>query len=206
MSARGKFITVEGIDGAGKSTHLDSLRARIAAAGHRVVVTREPGGTPFGEKVREVVLHHPAGAFAQALAMFAARRAHIDEVIEPALDSGAWVLCDRFTDATYAYQAGGGGLDPAVVVALERVVHPKLQPDATFLFDLDPAIAAERQQRRDRDPDQFERQQREFFTRVRASYLERARDHPRRIHVIDASGTLDDVRGRLERAWVGLFP
>ncbi len=203
MSVRGRFFTVEGIDGAGKSSHLDYLRSRIAARGHRVVVTREPGGTAFGEAVREAVLHHPASPFAEALAMFAARRAHIEAVIEPALGGGAWVVCDRFTDATYAYQCGGGGLDGAVVVALERIVHPALQPDATFLFDIDPRVAAERARARAGQSDKFERQQADFFSRVRAAYLERARHDARRIHVIDAAGSLEAVRERLARALEG---
>lgn len=206
MSGRGRFLTLEGIDGAGKSSHLEFVRAALEARGHRVVVTREPGGTPFGEGLREVVLHHPASAFAEALAMFAARRAHIEAIIEPALAQGAWVLCDRFTDATYAYQCGGGGLDPQVVIALERIVHPQLQPDATFLFDVDPAVAAERQRARAGASDKFERQQRDFFARVRAAYLERARQEQRRIRVVDASGSLEAVRERLAAALEGVLP
>ena len=153
MSARGKFITLEGIDGAGKSSHADFLRGLVRARGHEVLVTREPGGTPFGEKLREVVLHHQTSALAEALAMFADRSAHVEADIEPALKAGTWVLCDRFSDSTYAYQCGGRGLDPQRIVALEGLVHPDLQPNATFLFDLDPAIAYGRLRAQSRDPD-----------------------------------------------------
>ena len=206
MARRGRFITLEGIDGAGKSSHASFLRDRMRERCPSVVVTREPGGTPFGEGLRAAVLHHPASPLAEALAMFAARSAHIDAVIEPALASGAWVLCDRFSDSTYAYQCGGRGLDPAAFEALERLVHPRLQPDATFLFDLDPAEAYARQRAASRDPDRFEREQADFFVRVREAYLERARRHPGRIHVIDASGTLDEVRGLLGEAFARAFP
>jgi dTMP kinase len=206
MAERGRFITLEGIDGAGKSSHVDFLRDRVRGQGAEIVVTREPGGTPFGEGLREAVLHHPAAPLAEALAMFAARSAHLDAVIEPALARGAWVLCDRFSDSTYAYQCGGRGLDPAAVEALERLVHPALQPDATFLFDLDPSLAAERQAVRGAAADKFEREREDFFRRVREAYLERARRHPGRIHVIDARGDLAQVRERLERAFAKAFP
>jgi dTMP kinase len=206
MTARGKLITLEGIDGAGKSSHAGILRDRIAARGVEVVVTREPGGTPFGERLRELVLHHPATALAEALAMFAARSAHLEDLVQPALDSGKWVLCDRFSDSTYAYQCGGRGLDPAAVEALERLVHPHLQPDATFLFDVDPDVAGERQKGRSVPPDKFEREKADFFRGVRGAYLERARRFPKRIHVIDASGDVAQVRERLERAFARAFP
>jgi dTMP kinase len=200
MTAAGRFVTLEGIDGAGKSSHVGFLRGLIAARGFEVVVTREPGGTDFGKAVREVILHHPTTALAEAIAMFADRSAHIDELIAPALAAGRWVLCDRFTDSTYAYQCGGRGLAREAVAALERIVHPRLQPDATFLFDLDPATAAARSRERGAAPDKFEREQEDFFRRVREAYLERAREHPRRIHVIDARGSLDEVRARLAAA------
>jgi len=194
---RGKLITVEGIDGAGKSSHLEFLRERVTARGHEVLLTREPGGTPFGARLREVVLHHPTSALAEALAMFADRAAHVEADIEPALASGRWVICDRFSDSTYAYQCGGRGLDRGVVVALERLAHPGLQPDATFLFDLDPATARERQAERAAASDAFESRGLDYFVRVRNAYLERAREHASRIRVIDASGSLDEVRRRL---------
>ena len=206
MTVRGRFITLEGIDGAGKSSHLGFLRDLMRARGHEVLVTREPGGTPFGEKLREVVLHHHATPLAEALAMFADRSAHVETVLEPALGAGSWVLCDRFSDSTYAYQCGGHGLDPQRIVALEGLVHPELQPDATFLFDLDPAVAYRRQQAQSREPDKFEREQADFFVRVRESYLERARQHAYRFHVIDASRPLEDVRRALASAFARAFP
>ena len=206
MSARGKFITLEGIDGAGKSSHATFLRDQIKSLGHDVLVTREPGGTPFGEKLREVVLHHHTTPLAEALAMFADRSAHVDGDIAPALRAGTWVLCDRFSDSTYAYQCGGQGLDPQRIVALEGLVHPDLQPDATFLFDLDPAVAYERQRSRSPDPDKFEREQVEFFVRVRESYLERARQHAYRFHVIDASRDIEQVRHEVATAFAKAFP
>jgi len=200
MTARGRFVTLEGIDGAGKSSHVEFLRGRIAARGVEVVVTREPGGTDFGAALREVILHHRTTALAEAIAMFADRSAHIEEVIAPALAAGRWVLCDRFTDSTYAYQCGGRGLAREAVAALERIVHPGLQPDATFLFDLDPALAAARSRDRAGTPDKFEREQEQFFRRVREAYLERARDNPGRIHIVDARGELAQVRERLDAA------
>jgi len=206
MAARGKLVTLEGIDGAGKSSHVEFLRERIAARGVEVAVTREPGGTPFGEKLREVLLREAAPPLAEAIAMFADRSAHIAGMIEPTLAAGAWVLCDRFSDSTYAYQCGGRGADRAAVAALERIVHPALQPDATFLFDLDPAVAYERQRRRSTAPDKFEREQADFFRRVRDAYLERAREFPRRIHVVDASGTVEAVRARLGEAFARVYP
>jgi dTMP kinase len=206
MSARGRFITVEGIDGAGKSSHLEYLRERAGAGGREVVLTREPGGTAAGEKLRAVVLEAPMAPLAEALVMFGARSAHVAAVIEPALARGTWVVCDRFSDSTYAYQCGGRGLEAAVVEKLEAIVHPGLQPDATFLFDLDPGVAYERQRARSRTPDKFEREQADFFARVRAAYLERARQHARRIHVIDASGGLDEVRERLAHAYARVLP
>ena len=203
--SRGKFITVEGIDGAGKSSHLDFLVQQARARGHEAVLTREPGGTAAGEKIREIVLHAAMDAKAEALLMFAARAEHVAGVIEPALAAGRWVVCDRFSDATYAYQCGGRGLARDFVVGLERIVHPGLQPDATFLFDLDPKVARERQAQR-RVADKFEREKGDFFARVRAAYLERAREHTRRFHVIDATGTLQQVRDRVEVAFVHAFP
>ena len=206
MSARGKFITLEGIDGAGKSSHLAFLCERVRSRGHEAVLTREPGGTPAGEQLRALVLHHPMDPLAEALLMFAGRSVHLKEVIEPALHAGVWVVCDRFSDSTYAYQCGGRGLDGDRVESLETLVHPGLQPDATFLFDLDPAIAYERQRAQSRTPDKFEREAADFFVRVREAYLERARRNPKRIHVIDASGDLDTVRARLAERLAGLLP
>jgi len=202
----GRFITVEGIDGAGKSSHLEFLASTIRARGAAVVVTREPGGTPLGERLRELVLNEAMDRTTEALVMFAARREHLVRVIEPALARGDWVLSDRFSDATYAYQCGGRGLDRKVFGALEALVHPGRQPDATFLFDLDPAAAYERQRAQSRTPDRFEREAAEFFRRVREAYLERAREAPSRVRVVDASGVLEDVRARLAQAFAAAFP
>jgi dTMP kinase len=200
-----RFITVEGIDGAGKSSHLEFLASAIRARGLEAVLTREPGGTPLGEKLRELVLHEPMEGTTEALLMFAARREHLVRVIEPALARGAWVVSDRFSDATFAYQCGGRGLDRAVFRALESLVHPARQPDATFLFDLDPEVACERQRAQSRTPDKFEREAGAFFRRVRDAYLERAREAPSRVRVIDASGSLQEVRDRLGRAFAEAF-
>jgi dTMP kinase len=202
---RGRFITLEGIDGAGKSSHLEFLCDQVRLRGHPHLLTREPGGTPMGEKIRDVVLHAPMNAKAEALLMFAARAEHVATVIEPALAAGRWVVCDRFSDATYAYQCGGRGLPRDFVVGLERLVHPGLQPDATFLFDVDPAVAYERQRVQSRSPDKFEREEAQFFIRVREAYLERARENTRRFHVIDASGNPQQVRDRIEVAFAQAF-
>ena len=202
----GRFITLEGIDGAGKSSHLEFLASVVRARGAEVVVTREPGGTPLGEKLRELVLHESMEGTTEALLMFAARREHLVRVIEPALARGAWVLSDRFSDATFAYQCGGRGLDRGVFRALESLVHPDRNPDATFLFDLEPAVALERQRAQSRAPDKFEREAAEFFRRVRDAYLERAREAPARVHVVDASGTLEAVRTKLAAAFARAFP
>ena len=206
MSARGRFITFEGIDGAGKSSHLDHACELVRARGHEVEKTFEPGGTAFGQRVREVVLKEPATPLASALAMFAARAANVETNIEPALAAGRWVVCDRFSDSTYAYQCGGQGLDAGLVRQLEEVAHPGLQPDATLLFDIDPATAASRQGARARPADKFEREAQDFHIRVRNYYLERARAHPARIHVIDASGSLEEVRSAVTTLFARLFP
>jgi dTMP kinase len=206
MTTRGKFITFEGIDGAGKSSHLEFLAESIRARGMEPVRTREPGGTPLGEQLREMVLHLPMQPGTEVLLMFAGRSEHVATVIEPALSAGRWVVCDRFSDATYAYQCGGRGLSREVVLALERIAHPGLQPDATFLFDLDPATAYERQRAQSREPDRFEREKADFFVHVREAYLERAHANPHRIHVIDASGDLAQVRERLAQAFARAFP
>jgi dTMP kinase len=202
---RGQFITLEGIDGAGKSSHLDFLRGLVEQRGHGAIVTREPGATAFGAKLREVVLHHPTSALAEALVMFADRAAHVEGDIEPALAAGTWVICDRFSDSTYAYQCGGRGLDRDVVVRLEEIAHPGVQPDVTFLFDIDPATAHARQQQRNQQADAFERRGLEYFVRVRNAYLERQREDPKRIRTIDASGDMDAVRRRLAAAFADAF-
>jgi dTMP kinase len=199
VTGRGRFVTFEGIDGAGKSTQIAFVDGWLRGRGVEVLLTREPGGTPIGESLRELILHQPMQSRTETLLMFAARCEHVLTVIEPALAAGRWVLCDRFTDATYAYQSGGRGLPPADVTALERWVHPGLQPDLTLLFDLDPAIAAERLARARRS-DRFEAEQRDFFTRVRDHYLARARGEPQRFVVVDTAQDKPVVQARLVEA------
>ena len=198
MKRRGKFITFEGIDGAGKSTHIATVVDWLSARGLEVVSTREPGGMPLGEKLRELLLHEPMHLETEALLMFAARREHLALVIEPALARGAWVVCDRFSDATYAYQGGGRGLDKEKFAALERWVHGHLQPDLTFLFDLPPEVACERIARQGRELDRFEQERADFHLRVRQAYLERAVEAPQRIRVINAGQGQDEIKRVVE--------
>lgn len=197
---RGRFITLEGIDGAGKSSHLRWVARYLRSRGIRVKVTREPGGTPAGERLRRLVLgsRHRLHAETETLLMFAARREHLATVIAPALKRGVWVVCDRFTDATYAYQSGGSGVAWEKIDALERWVHPGLQPDLTILFDVSPAIGRRRTARK-RKRDRFEREREAYFKRVRSAYLRRARAKVRRIRVLDAGKSLDQVKKELEK-------
>lgn len=195
---RGKFITFEGIDGAGKSTHIATVVDLLRGRGLEVVSTREPGGTPLGEKLRELLLHEPMHLETEALLMFAARREHLAQVIEPALARGAWVVCDRFSDATFAYQGGGRGLDKAKFADLEHWVHGHLQPDLTFLFDLPPDVACERIARQGRELDKFEQERADFHWRVRQAYLERAASWPHRICVVNAGQALDKIKKIVE--------
>lgn len=188
----GRFITFEGIDGAGKSSHIEPLAARLRAAGHTVLVTREPGGTPLAERLREMLLHTPMDALTEALLVFAARRDHVRQMIAPALARGDTVLCDRFTDATFAYQGAGRAFDMAQLMALESWVHGDLQPDLTLWFDL-PAEQAAQRVSAARAPDRFEQQDRSFFERVRSGYLVRAEAFPQRIRRIDAAADRDSV-------------
>ncbi|WP_263772197.1 dTMP kinase [Propionivibrio soli] len=198
MQKRGRFITFEGIDGAGKSTHIAGTAELLRQHGHSVVCTREPGGTPLGEKLRELLLHERMHLETEALLMFAARREHLAEVIEPALARGEWVVCDRFSDATYAYQGGGRGLDKTKFEALEQWVHGHLHPDLTFLFDLAPAIAGERIAAQGRDLDKFEQERADFHARVREAYLERAAAAPQRICVIDAGQSVEAIKAQVQ--------
>jgi dTMP kinase len=207
MNHRGRFITFEGIDGAGKSTQLTFIAERLRAAGIDLVVTREPGGTALAEQLRELILHQAMDRDTETLLVFAARCEHLARVIRPALEAGQWVLCDRFTDATYAYQAGGRGLPAARIAQLEQWVHAELQPDLTFLVDVPPAVAAQRLAAA-RAADRFEAEQEAFFTRVRAVYLERAAREPERFVVLDGTQTPEALRqllaGQIEQrvaAW-----
>ena len=195
---KGKFITFEGIDGAGKSSHVEWLAEWLRARGKTVQVTREPGGTELGEKLRALLLAEPMHLETETLLMFAARREHLARLIEPALARGEWVVCDRFTDATYAYQGGGRGLDRAKFAVLEHWVHEHLQPDLTLLFDLPLDVARERIVLANRTLDKFEQERVDFHERVRLAYLERAHAHPSRIRVIDANQPLDKIRVKLE--------
>lgn len=205
--SRGRFITVEGIEGAGKSTHLAAVRDLIEQAGHRVVLTREPGGTVLGEAVRDLLLRTDAGpmsADAELLLMFGARAEHLTRVIRPALSAGDWVLCDRFTDATYAYQGGGRGIPEERIAVLERWVHGDLQPDLTLLLDLPVATGLARVARRGAE-DRFEREEQSFFERVRATYQARAKRFPERFRVVDTDADPAEVRRRVEcvlRPWL----
>lgn len=199
-SRRGRFITVEGQDGAGKTTNLDRMERIVRDAGYRVVRTREPGGTPLGDEVRQLVLHRgdlAIDAVAELLLIFAARAQHLSAVIRPALAAGTWVLCDRFTDATYAYQGGGRGVDARRIAELERRVQGELRPDLTLLFDIDSATGAERADGRG-DQDRFESEKESFRNRVRQTYLSRARSEPDRVRVVDASRDLERVGQEVE--------
>lgn len=195
---RGRFVTLEGIDGAGKSTHLAWLADRLRALGHEVVMTREPGGTPLGERLRTLILDEPMDPDTEVLLVFAARAEHLSKVIRPALARGAWVVSDRFTDATFAYQGGGRGIPAARLRVLEAWVQGDLQPDLTLFFDVPVALGQARLAAAGAPLDRFERERAAFHERVRAAYLERARAHPGRIHVIDASQPLSNIKKILE--------
>lgn len=194
--SRGKLITLEGIDGAGKSTHVGTVADFLKARGKEVVLTREPGGTPLGEKLRSVLLSEKLNIDTETLLMFAARREHIAQVIAPGLVAGRWVISDRFTDATYAYQGAGGGMAVDRIVALDAWVSAGLQPDLTLVFDVPVEIALGRLPRTSRD--RFESEDKAYFERVRAGYLQRARSEARRMRVIDARKTVPEVKKEVE--------
>ena len=194
----GRFITFDGGEGVGKTTQLARTAAWLQGQGLEVVRTREPGGTPRAERLRSVLLDRddePMPESCELLLMFAARATHLANLVQPAIDRGAWVLCDRFTDATYAYQGGGRGVPQQDIDALVRIVHPALQPDLTILLDAPVATGLERAHTRNGNdgPDRFESERREFFERVRSTYLERARREPRRFRIVDATGTVENV-------------
>lgn len=196
---RGKFITIEGGEGVGKSTQIGALRDWLSEQGLEVVLTREPGGTPRAERIREILLEQSEEAMpasCELLLMFAARSTHVANVIEPALARGAWIVCDRFTDATYAYQGGGRGFDVELIATLEQAVLGSLRPDLTLLLDAPVEVGTARARSRNEASgrtDRFELEQSGFFERVRTAYLARARQEPDRIAVIDATGTRDEV-------------
>jgi len=193
---RGRFITVEGGEGAGKSSNLEFMTGLLQENGIEVIFTREPGGTPLGEDVRNLLLGHKHTGMShetELLLMFAARAEHIAQIIEPALAAGHWVLCDRFTDASYAYQGGGRGIPQQKIAELETWVQQGMKPDLTLLLDLPVDIGLERAGRRSQ-PDRFESEQNSFFTAVRQGYLDIANNEPERVKVIDASQALDQVQ------------
>ena len=193
----GRFITFEGIDGAGKSTHIAALQDWLRGRGHEVMLTREPGGSALAEQLRELLLHQPMDALTETLLVFAARRDHLQDCIEPALARGVTVLCDRFTDATFAYQGGGRGFDGAVLAQLEQWVQQGRQPDLTLWFDLPPTLAAERRAAA-RAPDRFESQGLDFFDRVREAYARRMAQAPQRFARLDATAARDAVWAQIE--------
>ncbi|MCW8962647.1 MAG: dTMP kinase [Gammaproteobacteria bacterium] len=198
---RGKFITVEGVEGAGKSTQLSYIESYLRQAGKPLVVTREPGGTPLGEEIREILLQPRADGMAdetELLLMFAARAEHLSQKILPALENGKWVLCDRFTDATYAYQGGGRGLDKSLILDLENLIQGHHRPDLTIFLDLPVEAGLERARQRG-ELDRFETEDIAFFERVRQAYLDRARLLPEIYRVIDASYTIDEVKHQVNK-------
>ena len=201
----GRFITFEGIDGAGKSTHIESVAQHLRSRGTELVLTREPGGTALAESLRALFLHQDMDGLTEALLVFAARRDHLQRVIAPALALGQTVLCDRFSDASFAYQGGGRGMDWQVLSTLEQWVQQGRQPDLTLWFDVAPEVAAQRRAQA-RDADRLEQEDLDFFMRVRAAYARRAEAAPQRFARIDAGQTLaqvrDQVLGELEqRGW-----
>ncbi|HEX7219059.1 MAG TPA: dTMP kinase [Burkholderiales bacterium] len=199
---RGRFITLEGVDGAGKSTHQKFIADLAATRAPHVVQTREPGGTDLAERLRESILKTTMTPEVETLLIFAARADHVAKVIRPALDTGQWVVCDRFTDATYAYQGAGKGVSLELIGRLGDVAHPGLRPDRTLVFDCPYEVARKRLQ--GKTLDRFEREDREFFERVRNHYLVRARADGARMRVIDATMELDQIRKSIEGALAGL--
>ena len=193
----GKFITLEGVDGAGKSTHIPMIAQLLQARGKQVLLTREPGGTPLGEKLRDLLLHESMHPETESLLMFAARREHIEQVIRPALEQGTYVISDRFTDASFAYQCGGRGVSADKIGQLEQWVQGDLQPDLTLLFDVPVAVSTQRLAGA-RNPDRFEQENGDFFERIRNAYLARANQFPQRFRVIDSGRTIPDIHAELQ--------
>jgi dTMP kinase len=212
VSASGRFITLEGIEGVGKSTQVARLSAALKERGIEHVVTREPGGTPLAEKIRQLVLQSDGEAVppsAELLLMFAARAVHLNNLIQPSLKAGRWVICDRFTDATYAYQGGGRGMDTADIVRLEAMVQGTLRPDLTLLLEapVDQSLQRARKRNADTPTDRFEAERAEFFERVAAAYRARAESQPQRVVRIDAAQSADAVTSSIldvlkERSWI----
>ena len=195
---KAKFITFEGVDGAGKSTHLTWFAETLRKRGNEVLVTREPGGTPVGESLRDILLNQPMHAETEALLMFAARLEHIEQVIKPALQRGIWVVSDRFSDASFAYQGGGRGVSVAKLEQLECWVHENFQPDLTLLFDLPVEVARQRLSK-NITLDRFEQEKDSFFEKVRQAYLDRRKKHPDRFVLINAAQSPEQVKANLEK-------
>ncbi len=196
---KGLFITLEGIEGAGKSTAVDFIEDFLTKEGHDVIKTREPGGTVIGEQIREILLNNENYTLTndtELLLVFSARAQHIQEVILPALSSGKIILCDRFTDASYAYQGGGRGIDASRINLLEKWVYGDLRPNLTLLFDLDVSIGMQRTKKRS-DADRFEREEINFFEKIRNTYLERAKNEPQRFHIINSASSLESVKEQI---------
>jgi dTMP kinase len=204
MSARGKLITLEGVDGAGKSTHMQFIADAVAANGRHVILTREPGGTELAERLREAILAHAMQPLVETLLLFAARADHVARVIRPALEAGSWVVCDRFSDATAAYQGAGKGVPEDLIARLAEAAHSGLQPDRTLVFDCPFEIARKRLAASGKPLDRFEREDRAFFERVRNAYLARAKAEPDRLRVIDASAELAAIRKAIAHNLSGL--
>jgi len=199
-----KFLTLEGVDGAGKSTHIEFIADAVRTKGAHVIVTREPGGTELAEKLREAILERPMSPIVETLLIFAARSDHVERVIKPALASGQWVICDRFTDATAAYQGAGKGVSMDLIARLAEAAHPGLQPSRTLIFDCPYDVAAARLAKAGRTLDRFEREDRAFFERVRAAYLAITKREPQRVRLIDASVSAAQVREQIKAALEGL--
>jgi len=199
-----KFLTLEGVDGAGKSTHIEFIADAVRTKGAHVIVTREPGGTELAEKLREAILEQPMSPIVETLLIFAARSDHVERVIKPALASGQWVICDRFTDATAAYQGAGKGVSMDLIARLAEAAHPGLQPSRTLIFDCPYDVAAARLAKAGRTLDRFEREDRAFFERVRAAYLAITKREPQRVRLIDASVSAAQVREQIKAALEGL--
>ena len=196
---RGRFLTLEGVDGAGKSTHLQFIADFVASRGRHAIVTREPGGTDLAERLREAILTQAMAPEVETLLIYAGRADHVTRVIRPALEAGSWVICDRFSDATAAYQVAGKGVPAQLVDSLAAIAHPGLVPDRTLVFDCPYETAAKRLTASGKKLDRFEREDRAFFERVRGAYLARAKAEPTRVRVIDATASLSDTRKALER-------
>jgi dTMP kinase len=201
-SQRGRFITLEGVDGAGKSTHIPWIAERLRASGREVVVTREPGGTPLAEKLRALVLAEAMDPVSETLLMFAARADHVQKVISPALARNAWVVCDRFTDATVAYQGGGKGVSVDLIQRLAQSVHPGLEPDQTLVFDCSYEVSRSRLSASGRALDRFEAEERAFFDRVRAAYRQLAGSEPGRVRMIDGSKEPEQVKVEINNSLI----